>query len=56
MRRVMVVLPLPVPPAMPIVMTSLMVPPPVGQFFFPNILPHARGRCNLTFAFFAVKM
>jgi hypothetical protein len=27
-----------------------------GSVFFPNILPHARGCCNLTFAFFAVKM
>lgn len=27
-----------------------------GSIVFPNILPHARVRCNLTFAFFAVKM
>jgi hypothetical protein len=26
------------------------------SLFFPNILPQAQGRCNLTFAFFAVKI
>jgi len=26
------------------------------SLFFPNILPQAQSRCNLTFAFFAVKI
>jgi len=26
------------------------------SLFFSNILPQAQGRCNLTFAFFAVKI
>ena len=51
----MVVLPLPVPPAMPMDDVAHGAASRMS-LFFPNILPQAQGRCNLTFAFFAVKI